>query len=566
MIKKIKVFVLVMALLSLIHFNSASAATGSMSTAQTHSSTGSSGSPSSGGPDNGPPPKESYPYYSNDGRKFVCRYYNNIQRDRDIVANAYDMKGNSLIPDKFTSMNNYPLYSGTWIGININEKKKVSWNFTDFEYKEIKKEYKCSYTGSKETSSTVPGHYHNGVCVPGPTTYGYYPCDAQVSNYEPITTTDTITISADTTMNNSKCPHKSGYSPTKYEYIREIEEDSTDAVANANCKKNAIKRDLNSALGYLNYVSIEMKYNISNESSDKEWHETTILSQIKNIPENALEQASGTASSENIIGPKKVCMDVITSKVYYDDKCDNEKAIISNTTVYEPTIGKNLSCWHYFIPLDATTAAPYAIIIADKGGTPLSENECDYVIEHNSEYIRLIQPVKDNGELMNNGYTNNPKYDQEHFKKCIFAVTIDFGKNIIQKFYGETKNNQLLSLKGYGMYFRQIDINNPFPNLNENSYWYGYEKTKLKTFEAKTYIADLSKKENINTIKAYNKKYPYTKWTSDEENGIKTYGINKNGESNFIQKNPKIFKTSQKSGIDYYKLGCGPIKTGVGGC
>ena len=199
----------------------------------------------------------------------------------------------------------------------------------------------------------------------------------------------------------------------------------------------------------------------------------------------------------------------------------------------------------------------------------LTEKQCRYGMENKEDYVRFIAPSIGSFEgdyLKGENKSNDIKKVKEE-NGCFIAIVLDF--DIVQKFYGETSNSN--RLKGYGMYFRQIDINNPFPNgLKSSTYWnglYNESTKKVKTrgtevklqtsFENPTYVADLSSGTNIAKVRQLNKDSPYTNWISDYQ---KTYGMNAKGMSYFIDKNSgnsEIF-TRKAASSSYYKLGCGP--------
>lgn len=322
-----------------------------------------------------------------------------------------------------------------------------------------------------------------------------------------------------------------------------------------------------------------------------------------------------------IFEPDIVCMNIITGTVEYrnGNRCDDKEVEIPKATGSDGN-----KYWKYFIPLATTTGEKFYIRLGkNNSNTKLSEGECRGVMKEyplEDDYLHYIESLsatplegiktedeetinaangcikKGSGRIsiqecknimdshqMNNDYTHyitslgnftfsNKKSEESKNisdissnNGCRFAVTINY--NIKQKFYGEQKKDSKNHLKGYGLFFRQIDINNPFPNktntTNRDSYWFGFDTTKL-AFGNTTYIANLSTKENIERVKNYNKTYQYTQWLPDKENDSTIYGMNQNGTSYFIEKNSNIFE--RIAGKDYYKIGCGPNHKGRSGC
>jgi len=112
----------------------------------------------------------------NDMHKITCEYNPNYGYNQEININAYDMKGNSIVPYSHISLSKFR--AGTWIGINLREYKFTSWNVEIKEYGEIFKQYLCGWgltqKGEKEKeecekyNATVPQLKINWrACVTG---------------------------------------------------------------------------------------------------------------------------------------------------------------------------------------------------------------------------------------------------------------------------------------------------------------------------------------------------------------------------------------------------------------
>ena len=327
--------------------------------------------------------------------------------------------------------------------------------------------------------------------------------------------------------------------------------------------------------------------------------------------------------------PHKVCLNIITGAINYRESgnCQTDE---KDVTEGLGTDGKKY--WRYFIPLNTLSGSNFYIRLGKKNSnTKLSKEECASVMESyplEDDYLHYIkrksgeefkgmqtldeETVKNDGgcrrkngaeisvnnclaimneHQMHNDYTHYIKSLSENFtftdkkvnesyninnikqnKGCRFSVTINY--NIEQKFYGEDKKSEYISLKGYGTYFRQIDINNPFPNgIDTKSLWNGLYDTntrkintgngevKLTDFDTITYIAKISG-ENAKKIRIFNDETSYTKWTKDYSN---QNGMNANGTSNFVRNNNTIF-TKLQSKNSFYNLGCGPANKDWSGC
>lgn len=370
-----------------------------------------------------------------------------------------------------------------------------------------------------------------------------------------------------------------------------------------------------------------------------------VVTEEKALPSHALyspaKYTDGTWSGYYeqwfIFEPKLVCLNLLTGAVEYKNSgsCNEEQIEVTGGTGSDGN-----KYWRYFIPMKTLTGSDFYIKLGkDNANTKLVPEECSSLIKKyplEDDYLHYIKTssgtsltgipnddektistdggcreIKTNKQMsvsecqkvmenhqMNNDYTHyitslnsSVKFSTKKSEEkknlsdisnrggCRFAVTVTY--NIKQKFYGETESYK--SLKGYGMYFRQIDINNPFPEpIKKDSYWYKLydkdtkivnKKTKLATsFDKPTYIASLTKR-NIDIVRDYNTKYPYTKWSGDIEAGLKVYGMNTNGSSMFINQNSNIFvnKSNLARGVTttktkYYKLGCGPANEDWSGC
>ena len=560
------------------------------------------GSSGGSGTGTGERPKQNSDYRpsSNDSRLYRCSYYNNITRNRQITTNAYDINKTSLIPNSFEIPNNIELLSGTWIGINVSEYKYVRWNFTDFEYKEIKKEYTCYY--SKPGTTTIS---YDDKCIiktkdcPSGYRDTNEDCDVRRRKRTCRKTIYTQTPGGSTTRkvktayysSNVNCPYVAGYNFDRHDSGTEIEENSTNYTQNEACKHKAIKNDISAALNYLKYASVNLIYTSTNKASEigtsngqsiiNEYKrvEGETKTKIQEINDNM--PSSGISYATYEIGPSKVCIDTITGNVYYNTNCDNKKKEIPNETLYEDSIKDYLNFWHYFIPLDIKTQTSFSIKLTDKNGEILTKEQCEYVMQNYSNYKDIIQPViKNTGEVYGT-YIGDYRYgniDKNLLKtsklSCSFATAINFGKNIVQRFYGEEKKSRYTSLKGYNVYFRQIDIKNPFPNnIASTSIWNGIYnisnnkvntgngQIKLSDFDDITYRTEVSN-QNADKIRTFNNSTPYTKWTKDFG---KQNGMNSDGTSNFVRNNGTIFtKISSKN--SFYNLGCGPANKDWSGC
>ena len=74
-------------------------------------------------------------YSSGTDTKYQYRYEQIMYYDRSILVNAYNMKGESVMPSKFEIDSTlYKFKAGTWVGINVTEDRRVDWKVHNFQY------------------------------------------------------------------------------------------------------------------------------------------------------------------------------------------------------------------------------------------------------------------------------------------------------------------------------------------------------------------------------------------------------------------------------------------------
>lgn len=529
----------------------------------------------------------------NTNRGIRYRYKMLITSKNDFSINAYDMSGNSLIPDSISQLQTEELENkfkaGTWIGININEKQTANWNVWDFEYQKAEKKYNCVYgkeigTCYKTITEINVNRYD---CIKKQGSFKPYKEDLLNGDCEHKVPTScvkdynniTITSEAQPYFEEYQCPQKyttsdgtrqlvSGptVAETIYTDISNVSNASTiQSNVYANARTQAINR-VGSASGKVVYITNNSYPNSKEELATNELSGTRVPNEIQ-----ADEvQASGNAWANYQYFPSKVCINLKTSEVTYEEKCipDQEKGIIEiqNETTYDKYLNENITYWHYFIPLNTKTSKEnFYIQIAKNTDKKLNVNECkSYMEKYNTPkkmYTNYIVPATssltfkdDYGKLKMN---SDAWKEVQKGNGCYFTTIVKIP--VVQKFYNEEQNNNnQIIFKGFNFYYRAIDINNPFPNgIAADSYWYEWGQSQKanqnptpdlsESFTTKTYEA---KNINVSAVREYNEEHPYTSW--DE--------MNINGSSSLINSN-KINNTLIErigNNKDYYKLGCGP--------
>lgn len=267
--------------------------------------------------------------------------------------------------------------------------------------------------------------------------------------------------------------------------------------------------------------------------------------------------------------PQKTCINVKTGNVNYikfDENCnENNEITVKNFTNAE---GERIGM--YFIPLNTKSVSTYRYFMDSNNSGKQSPELCEnFLNKYGADgRWRILLKDQDGQPFPTNISVETAR---EYVKNgCYYAVTVNF--NINQEFYNENNSNMI---EGYGVYFRPIDINNPFPNgLSSNSLWNGfYNATSKKVENVKDAIGnniDLKKSFNSNELnyKIYltNKKIKNIKKfnaSEEESKGIYTSweAMRKNGTSSFITTGrfDILNRITKNNKYNFYKLGCGPL-------
>lgn len=575
---------------------------------------------SSGSSGSSPPPSDPNPggidgrgstgreVYQNNGRTYRCYYKHSIVNNTALDINAYDMNGTSLIPNTLKTDNKFK--SGTWIGINATEIKTASWSINSFKYYEVKKSYSCHYQrngtstvvhtsscfntqnlncqnylnqyGSRYGANRYRTENCTGTTIRG-SEYSGKKCKLlYVVSEVDIWVQQPQTVSVNSTITTRNCPKYNGLNADEVRIDNNNIEEETSPISE--CRNNAINDIENQAKQRVGSASNKLEYETSNKSSSSKKvtiDATKKYPQVQSEKTQSTTSASGRAWQEYEYTPQKVCINVLTAEIKYNNECNTSNTNIkqiNNSTVFDEYLNKTVSYWHYFIPMDAKTNSEILLsMIANTSRDSnnnliptLTKNQCLSGMEsHPNDYMDYIKPRDGNfvGDYSKGTRSNDIKRVQNE-NGCFVAIVLRF--KTTQKFYSEEKKSGYTSLKGYNAYFRQIDINNPFPNgIDNNSIWKGLynsttkkvntgkEEIKLSSFDNITYIAEISN-QNANKIRTFNNDTSYTKWVKDYG---KQNGMNANGTSNFIRNGStsSIFTTKSSLRKDSpYKLGCGP--------
>lgn len=513
-------------------------------------------------------PYQSWTGYQGSGsdskKRYQYRYKKSISTNNVISANAYDLSGTSAIPVSVTDFKT-TFKAGTWIGINVQETQSASWRIWDFQFEEIKKKYTCQAKGNTQTKychvSTTRkrcmidygGSYSgkNRMCTYACGTYTTPGAtrDVTVDYYETNPCKSFEVIAAEGTATTV----------------------SSDGGSLANQKKNEARtKAYNEAKSLVGAPLGEIEYITNNRFPDS--HNKLNWKKIKgtaiNWKDTGINGDSGSISVEYEYKPQKICMNLKTAKVTYQDECvENKKngtVIISDGTVYDKYLGKTVSYWHYFIPLNLKSNEKFTLKVSGNEDRNLRAGECEYIMKNygtqDNNYTSYIVPLNEKSTFSGD-YTKLVRNSSDwklvqRNNGCLFTTVVNFP--IEQKFYNEEQEKDNLIFKGFNFYYRPIDIHNPFPNgIANDSYWKIWKagnKTNPNLEDSFKNITYYATNISGSSIRQYNKDNAYTSWDK----------MNLNGTSSYITSNNII---TRRVGTDsFYNLGCGPANKDWGEC
>ena len=510
--------------------------------------------------------------------KYLCSYKYYTYHTKNIVMNIYDETGKLLNPDRLVP-SNLKFTAGTAIKLDVNEERRVHWNISDIAVE--RQTYRCYSSPARKrclykTDNTFIG------CSNIIVDWSKKKTDSN-SATTPCKTRDVFSYS---TRHNWEDGTK--YTIWKYythyeaESITEPEPTTRHKGACENESKTKVESIINN--NKARSSTYEVQYSDGNKINGgidvTETGDTKKDNKCEKITVTALTSPNGgllhCSFSYNL---GKTCMNTITAEVRYI-KSDSSQTCRTEKGEIEVTNNSNKIKTNYFIPLDAKNGDTFKLLIDKNKGydDPLLKEQCSYVRNHYSDWQNLIVGHDGESQLTDSNFRkrNDGTYEyigvnnMSNTKKCYLKTSIVFP--IEQKFYGQTTSYQ--SLKGYNIFFRQIDINNPFPNsISSTSIWHGLYnalnkkvntgngEVKLSSFDNITYRAVISN-QNADKIRKFNESTSYTQWV--KEYG-KQNGMNADGTSNFIQNNSTIF-VNRSSKSSFYKLGCGPANKDWSGC
>ena len=493
---------------------------------------------------------------------YYCSYKYKVTVYDETDTKLYDANNREISDHNARTNINIP--AGTAIGVHISETKRTSWEVTEVKVEKRKPSQSyCADNGTDiswesgcldpcgDETSPPPGSLLSSIRV-----LKALVCPDRCKTYSKCTDfyasscpTDKGCIVQETTPTAETI--------TSGEYYKKCESDA-EAAAEA-----AVKGESGATYQL-----------ILNNSNDIKNRTDTVT--IDGVGGCNYVKPTNTCSYE--YKPSVVCINVKTAAVHYrtgnSTNCNNEDEIVVKND------GED-SHWHYFIPLNTKTTDTFSLTLGSHGNAARKTKEqCLAFIDlYPTDYWEWMVKVADNGQFSGDIATDKATIEEQSPLNegygCKAATNITIGTN--QEFYHETSRGT--RIEGYELYYRPIDIGNPFPNgISTNSYWnddiIAYdEENKIikvtykrsdgtvgtKTYDLKQSFRDISYyiyNINADAIRALKNDYNYGYYTSWQS-------MNRSGKSSFINNNNYVIRNGNQ---EVYKLGCGPVNGDWEGC
>ena len=432
------------------------------------------------------------------------------------------------------SLNGGAIKSGTWIGINAYENQWASWDISNIESKEVRKVYTCKIKKQ--------------VCVDNVVKVKYDIIKKRWITKLVTTCNDIL----ETKIENEDHDYYDESPCKKYPNVVETSRDEDATNTSVDVQGTIISSVVSTAQSMVGEPLSKVQITTDELNEKNEYKTLTILGKLdSNKSSFSGYVLSGSIVKAYFYKPDNICINLKTGKVSYNKECTKEEEVQIN-----PYIRGETSYWQYFSPLDMKSGSNLSLVIKNNTERMLSSDEChglmdDYKNEYQDSIVSL-SGKKLNGDYCRNGNCNNLNKGsgsdwQEVSKGCYFTTILNY--DVVQKYYYEEMKNKQLMFNGYNIYYRSINIDNPFPNTpTKNSLWYDWYNSTNKdpnlkdSFKEMTYSVAVSNKL-ADTIRAYNVNNPYPSFDK----------LSLAGESEFLRSIGVNSLTNDK----YYKLGGG---------
>lgn len=445
---------------------------------------------------------------------YTCSYSYGMKTSYENMIGGFNQNNKSIINDVITPIES--IKAGTSIGITVVEIKSASWQY---EFEVTKKTNVCS----RPT--------YNYTC--------YYP-------YNPYFR-DVVLAEGEVSPGALGCTKKGNNRVGCKAWKENSTPASSEDEKYIKCENDA----KSAAQGLLNnYVTSQSFQNIKlldpNDSGATIDDAKTIFTNKK-----CDDCSDGSCSCTHTYTPKSVCMNKITSEVYYRDveNCGTDEFKIKNDVV------DGVEHFHYFVPMNVTSGS-FSLVLSENGDR--QENEwCKEAIKANpTDFFDFFVGVRANGETFkfsNNITTAINSLDYGCYIRSEIRIPVSNG------LYNVLDNK----IKGYNLYVKNVDEYNPFPNpiTRPDSLWLDWYESN---YSGGSYNSGGSPniRESFSEEPSYKLENVKAKEIRNLNSGLGNYlkvSLNENGSSDFIRNEIVFNKVANPN--TYYKLGCGPINS-----
>ncbi len=456
---------------------------------------------------------------------YTCSFKYSVETTSGLTIDGYNSGNELIIKEKITPVKS--IKSGMSIGMRIVETKVVSWKISDVDV--TKEKVGRRYYGRLVDSVT------GGVLTETIDDCDESEVDRQLDLLKGDRP-DSITKKSSWNQPDSSCS---------------TTETVTDSgkIAECNSMADAHVAGLVADYGGSTYVVILSNSNNANDTDEENLTKILGSGGLINSDSNSLEY-------EYVYSPKAVCMNPITSDVYYRTECNSDEFKIVDDKV------NNKSHFHYFVPLNVNDGKYSIGISRISQSRKQTVKWCKMAIKGNSNYDEfLVGSENDNSyELPENENAALRLFENGDLDGCYVQTEVPI---LVDNGYFRVDEGKIV---GFNYYFRQIDEQNPFPlKINsEKSLWYDwYNKNYVNgvytndevspnirdsfNFNAVLYRMVATAKYIRNSLKDNSiSKGSYIEWDNISVNGVSSVVAN----DDFFSK-PNDVKT--------YNIGCGPL-------
>lgn len=455
------------------------------------------------------------------GGGYTCYYDYGLNYNSDIKIYGFNQNNKDIISGKVTP--NELTKAGTSIGISIIETKSASWEY-DLEVKQ-----------KIEICKSINPMYK-------------YKCTVYFS-YFPYSKTEEKIMTESAANSKGNCTKVSNVVQSYAdETCSESEKTIDDEKKEDDCGLHVLSIVSSKAKNYVvspSYKNIKLLNPNNADTTDG-----SIAISTKGCASLCGDKG---CSCTHTYTPMAVCMNKITSEVYYRDteNCGDNEFKIENDIV------DGVEHFHYFVPMNVTSGS-FSLILSESGDRQENEWCKDRINDNPTNFYDFFVGVRANGETFrfsDNITTAINSLDYGCYIRSEIRIPVSKG------LYNVEDNK----IKGYNLYVKNVDPYNPFPNpvTNLNSLWFDwYNGNYSVDADGKRSYTKFS--GNAPNIKESFKEISYeiqnvnAKKIRDLKLGnYLSSNLNPNGTSGFIRERDDITFSTVANTNTFYKLGCG---------